>query len=105
MKTKETENEVMSFNNEEDMDKRVREIRRSAYQSLTQQDNGSHNVVHGKNEIVESGQYMISHKFKVLKISEVISTWDHKGVFSDESKRTKVTNVRAIPVVFNLTEV
>lgn len=87
---------------EQDLNKKKIELRRSSYQGLFMNEDGTHNIEHSKNQIPRYGEYINTYNGIVMRIIDVVETRDHKGVFSDEKNRSCVSVVEAQKIVFSL---
>lgn len=93
---------VFQCSDEQEINRKRIEIRRSAYQGLIRNSDGTHNIEHRKNEVPRYGEYINTYNGIVMRIIEVIETRDHKGVFVDEKNRTCVSVVQAQNIIFKL---
>ncbi|MDV3470875.1 hypothetical protein CMU02_09050 [Elizabethkingia anophelis] len=82
----------------QDLDKKRDQIRRSAFQGMFKNDDGSHNLIHDKSIYPKEGDYFLCYRGFINIVSEVGETRNHKGIFEKEEDRKKITPVKGIPV-------
>lgn len=87
---------------DQEINKKRIEIRKSAYQGLIRNSDGTHNIEHKKNEIPRYGEYINTYNGVLMRITEVLEIRDHKGVFVNEKNRTCVSSVFAQSIIFKL---
>lgn len=77
-------------------------LKQNAFYGMFQYEDKSHSVVHEKNQLPAVGNTMFDYKQRLLQITSVIETRDHRGVFENEADRKKITIVTARPIHFLL---
>ena len=104
MKNKEVKEEsfVVVSENDNLTQAKMREMRRGSYQGVFKYDNNTHSVVHPSSISLSTENTMIDVRGNILKITKILESRPHKGVYVNEKNREKITIVNAIPVVFTL---
>lgn len=94
------ENFVIEYSDEQEMKKKQMYIRNEAFRGMFKYDNGTDSIVHKKQEEPKEGSFIYDFKGVLRRVTKVLETRDHKGIYVSELNREKISIVESIPVQF-----